>query len=288
MVGEVETLDAFEDRGAEIVLHVEREPAADEAAGVRQPEVHRAEAHQEREERPEGAVLLDDHVVDDRAFDERDQHRDERRAEGHPERDEHLALVPGEEWPEATDPAPAHARSRAARRCAAAFVERSVQLRQRRPDRIGVVDAREDVVEALAHRRLCREECGVPLGRDLQAERAAVVVDGRPGHQPVFDQGVDGGGDGGLGERQLTRDQARPLGAAGDHGEEAVLGQGDVGAGPLEHPGQPGEGEHVVVHESEVYQTVRATNYVRSASDSGPERVTSARQAGIHCGVTDP
>ena len=55
VVREVEALHALEDRGAQVVLHVEGEPPADEAADVREHEVHRAESDEEREQRPERA-----------------------------------------------------------------------------------------------------------------------------------------------------------------------------------------------------------------------------------------
>ena len=100
VVREVESLHAFEDRGAQVVLHVEREPSADEATDVREHEVHRAEAHEQCEERPERRAVGDDHVVDDRALDQRDGNGDECGAERHAERDEDLPAVPRQERPE--------------------------------------------------------------------------------------------------------------------------------------------------------------------------------------------
>ena len=83
VVGEVEPLHPLEDRGAQVVLHVEREAATDEASDVGEHEVHRAQADEQREQRPERALVGDDHVVDDRALDEGDGDGDERGAERH-------------------------------------------------------------------------------------------------------------------------------------------------------------------------------------------------------------
>jgi len=49
---------------------------------------------------------------------------------------------------------------------------------------------------------------------------------------------------------------AGPLGAAGDHGQQPVLRQGEAragltGAGSFEEPGDAGEGQHVTVHDPE-------------------------------------
>ena len=55
VAGEVESLQPLEDRGAQVVLHVEREAAADEAADERQHEVDDARGTTSSDEqRPEG------------------------------------------------------------------------------------------------------------------------------------------------------------------------------------------------------------------------------------------
>ena len=53
MTGEVEPLHALEDGGAQVVLHVERESAADEPTDVREHEVDRAEADEQHEQWPQ-------------------------------------------------------------------------------------------------------------------------------------------------------------------------------------------------------------------------------------------
>ena len=103
----------------------------------------------------------------------------------------------------------------------------------------------------------------------------------------------------GLVEREAAGDLAGPVGAVADHRQEPVLGQGhgrvEIGAGPLEQAGQAGEGEHVAVPRSpaaisipEVYRTVRDASYVRNFVRVRWMAATVIKQAGIHCGVTDP
>ena len=105
VAGEVEALQPLEDGVAQVVLHVERDPAADEAAhvGGGEPE-RRASDEQDGQPRPERPVVVHDHVVDDELLDERRQggqtHADDR----HPEGEGDVAPVGGEERPEPADP----------------------------------------------------------------------------------------------------------------------------------------------------------------------------------------
>ena len=55
------------------------------------------------------------------------------------------------------------------------------------------------------------------------------------------------GRDGGSGEREPAGEAARALLAAHDQREEAVLREGQLGAGPLELPRHPGERQEVEV-----------------------------------------
>ena len=51
----------------------------------------------------------------------------------------------------------------------------------------------------------------------------------------------------GLRELQLAGQMAGPLLAVDHEREEAVLGERELGTGAFEHPGEPGEREHVAV-----------------------------------------
>ena len=84
-----------------------------------------------------------------------------------------------------------------------------------------------------------------PRGVMVRRMRAAVVVDRRSRvDQAALDQRVDGGRDGRLGERELAGELAGPLLAAARSGPAAGTGRsGELGAGPFEHAGEPGEGE---------------------------------------------
>ena len=76
VAGEVEALEALEDRGAQVVLHVEREAPADEPADVREHEVHRAEADEQHEQRPERLRSASSMTLSTTAsLDERDERR---------------------------------------------------------------------------------------------------------------------------------------------------------------------------------------------------------------------
>ena len=156
--------------------------------------------------------------------------------ERHAERGEDLPPVAGEEGPEPAEPARASpvpscalpsrrgaplAVRRARRRCAASASATAP----------AVVDAGEHVAEAHPHRALRRRRArrhprSVSCSRSARRSSSSVArVD-----QPALDEGVDGGGDGGLGEREAAGDLARPVGAVADHGQEPVLGQGDGGS----------------------------------------------------------
>ena len=86
-----------------------------------------------------------------------------------------------------------------------------------------------------------------PLGGDGEPHRAAVGVDRRALEQSALDQGVDGGRHRRAGEREPLGEVARPFLAADDQRQQPVLGEGHVGARPLEDAGEPCQGEHVAV-----------------------------------------
>ena len=69
---EVEALQLTEDRGAQVVLHVERDAAADEAADVRADEPDDADDDEQRPATaPSEPVVVHDDVVDDDLLDDR-------------------------------------------------------------------------------------------------------------------------------------------------------------------------------------------------------------------------
>ena len=172
---------------------------------------------------------------------------DQRGAQRHAEGDEHLPLVPGEERPQPTDPARCftcasapceHARSprgvRRARRAIAPSAARTA---------IGVVDPPDHIVEARAHRRLGRER--VRRARrsvTLQAEGAPVVVDRRPGTSPRSTSVSMVADTVGLVSASWPASQAGPLRAAGDHGQQPVLGQGESRCRTARASGPAGRG----------------------------------------------
>ena len=84
----------------------------------------------------------------------------------------------------------------------------------------------------------------MPAAGHREPERAAVAGDRLAGEQLALDEPVDGGGHGGLGERETFGDERRPLGAGRDEGEHAVLGEGEVAGGLLERAGGEGEAPH--------------------------------------------
>ena len=112
-------------------------------------------------------------------------------------------------------------------------------------DRVGYVG--EVRVEPLAHRVLGDSQRGASCRGDREPDRAAVTVDRGALQEPVGDEGLDRGRDGGAGQRQLPGEPARPLLAAHDEGQEAVLGEREVGARPLERAGDPDQGEDLPV-----------------------------------------
>ena len=76
VAGEVEALQPLVDRGAQVVLHVEARPGRRRSGGcTTATKLHRPEADEQHEQRPERPLVGDDHVVDDRPLDERDERR---------------------------------------------------------------------------------------------------------------------------------------------------------------------------------------------------------------------
>ena len=121
------------------------------------------------------------------------------------------------------------------------------ELRERVLDerRVGYVG--EVRVEPLAHRVLGDPQRGASGRGDREPDGAAVTVDRGALQEPVGDEGLDRGRDGGAGQRQLPGEPARPLLAAHDEGQEAVLGEREVGARPLERAGDPDQGEDLPI-----------------------------------------
>ena len=102
--GEVEPLEALEDRRAQVVLHVERHPAAHVAAHVRPDEGDHRDPHERDEPRGDRPLALVHHVVHHHLRDERGEgaeaHAEDRRAEGQ----EHVPTAGREEGPQPSDP----------------------------------------------------------------------------------------------------------------------------------------------------------------------------------------
>ena len=145
---EVEALQLGEDRGAEVVLHVERDAPATEPAEVGEDE--RRHAHEDHQDQPgrEGLTVAltvlrlgRDHVVDHDALHQRQQRLDELAADRHPERDVRVLLVRLHVSDEPPDPTLFFGRygfrpSVAVRRC---FTVRASGLRSSARLAVGVV-----------------------------------------------------------------------------------------------------------------------------------------------------
>ena len=259
--GEVEALEPFEQRVPQVVLHVDGVTAARVPTDVLEDEVHRREADEQHEQRTDRLGLRGDGVVDDRPLHERQDRRDHLAEDRDPEGDQHALLVAYEERPElpqpagfrrclhcwAATPAPADPRASRASRAVVLRRERARELRERvvHDGRVGYVG--EERVEPLAHRVLGDSQRGASRGSDREPDRAAVTVDGGALQEPVGDQRLDRGRDGGAGQRQLPGEPARPLLAAHDQRQEPVLGEREVGARPLERAGDPDQGEDLPV-----------------------------------------
>ena len=135
-----------------------------------------------------------------------------------------------------------------------------LQPRQAAVHGLGIVDPPEQIVEDDAHRRLGEAQRVAARRGELQADRTTVAVGRLAGDQAAVDERVDRRRHGWLGERQLAGELTGALGPAGDHGQQPVLGQREVGAGPFEQPRDPGQGEHVAIH-VRGYRIVRDPNY---------------------------
>ncbi len=95
----------------------------------------------------------------------------------------------------------------------------------------------------------------------------------------------------GLASASWPARSAGPVGTAADHGQEPVLRKGQRGlelaTRTFEQPGEAGQGQEVVVHTGSVPNSswsYLCKKFVMSAVPA----TTVTRQAGIHCGVTDP
>src|SRR3954471_7785625 len=106
VAGEVKTLQPLVDRGAQVVLDVEGDPATEES-----PEVGGGEAdqsgHDENDEPGcQRAVVMEDDVVDDDLLDRGRQRRDALPDDGNAEGEEDVAFVGGQERQRPAGPAP--------------------------------------------------------------------------------------------------------------------------------------------------------------------------------------
>ena len=105
VAGEVEPLQLPEDRGSQVVLHVERDAPAPEPAVVGEDE--RQHAHDDHQCQPgrQRLVVVGDDVVDDDLLYRREQRLDELTADRDPERDVRVLLVRLHVADQATNPA---------------------------------------------------------------------------------------------------------------------------------------------------------------------------------------
>ena len=171
--------------------------------------------------------------------------------------------------------APVRPRRCAARRSSSACVERGERLGDAR----GSSTWASTSSSGRASRPLRPASCSRPsvVTVSVVTRRSSSYV-GALDEAP-FHQRVDGRRHRGLGQREAAGEVAGAVGAAGDHGEEPVLGEGQRGvelpARALEQPGQPGEGEEVGVSTPEVYRTVRDPTYVRNSSGEVRRRLRS-------------
>ena len=89
----VEPGQRAEHLGAQVVLHVEGEPAAPVAAQVDAAEVDRGGEHEQPGQRPDGLPLGHDHVVDDLPLHQRYRRRGDRRRQRAAQGDQHRRAV---------------------------------------------------------------------------------------------------------------------------------------------------------------------------------------------------
>jgi hypothetical protein len=104
VAGEVEPLQLLVDRPADVVLHVETHPSADEAPHVGAEEADHSGDEQEREPRRQRPSLGDHDVVDDHLLDERCERGDRRADHRRPEGDGDVAAVRVQEARQTADP----------------------------------------------------------------------------------------------------------------------------------------------------------------------------------------
>ncbi len=179
----------------------------------------------------------------------------------------------------------------------AAALERGGELREGFLDDGAVGRVVEQRVESLAHRALGPLQRGATRGGDREAYRASIAADRRALDHAVGDERVDPGRHGGSGECELAGEAARTLLAAHDQGEEAVLREGQLGAGPLELTRHPRERQEVEVQAVPGLRLGRAHGWecsehfgtltVTTLMDSGrPPR--GGPIGGVHPGVMKP
>ena len=78
----------------------------------------------------------------------------------------------------------------------------------------------------------------------LEADRPLIAGDVLAAQQALCDERADSSTDGGLAEREAFRQPGRPLVAAGDEGQEAVVGKAELLCGLVEHPREPCGSQH--------------------------------------------
>ncbi len=166
VAGEVEALQLPEDRGAEIVLNVERDAAAPETAQVREDEREHAHHDHQRQPRRQRPLVVRDDVVDHDLLHERQQRLDQLAADGHAERDVRVLLVRLHVADEAADPTlllhllgghevghlGGHlASALGAQACFHPQRERVVEIEERAQQRVALAGVLEDPDQRLAH-----------------------------------------------------------------------------------------------------------------------------------------
>ena len=219
---EVEALELAEDRGAQVVLHVERDAAAAEAAEVREDERERRPSRSSARATARAArSCVGDDVVDDDLLHERQQRLDELAADRDAERDVRVLLVRLHVADQPPDPALLLRRARASSRPRSrAHLARSRAWHARRERVVEIARApRAARRDRAACSKIAFEPLGhLALGRAQRARRRPSVTR-EPDRPPVardrlarraapLDEPVDHRGDRRLGHREPLGEQA--------------------------------------------------------------------------------
>ena len=249
---EVESLQALEDRDAQVVLHVEADPSTHPPPDVGREERERPRGEQDQQERPHRPRLRHDAVVDDGSFDHGHEPGDGLAGDGHAEGDDHVALVRHEEGPQAAQPTAGTLRSGLGNRAIAgrggerrrwrsygsrsSHLGPSAHVRMKsfaehlescdRRTALGRLHELEDVVESGGHRALGSFQRRSARCRRLELHAAAVAFDLRAFDPAPRDQAIEDARERRAAHVGLAGQPAGPLGRPGHQREDPQLRQG--------------------------------------------------------------